>query len=262
MAPTRSVVSLLLLALSLPVSAADVIDQVTINSTGETLEFRNSHNLDRCLEYDRRSNRVEPLDAKECEGMRGYQARQEAARVERERRAAEAEANRAQALAQRAAAQEERKWREAEANEAVRAREAQADAARAAEWPARLAKLAADQALDERRAQMKKELDACLHTDAYAQYEIRQEIQEKLENLRGIAALQAQEREIQRASGVRSLTRDYSLGKDKVEVTAELQASWREYKQRGGKGARPEAIPPQPNPCSKLESEINALSGK
>lgn len=236
------------------------LDRVTVN--GETIDFKGGYNLDRCLEYDRFRNRVEAIDSRTCEGLRGYQARQAAAEEEKRRQADERQEAARIAQAQRAADQEERRGKIEEADKDRREREAHADAARAAEWPARLAKLAEDQARDERRAQLKKELDACLHTDAYAQHEIRQEIQEKLENLRGVAALQALEREIQRASGVRSLTRDYELGREKVEVTAELQASWREYKQRGGKGARPEAIPLLPNPCAKLETDIEAMKEK
>lgn len=58
--------------------AANFIDRVTINGTEEPVEFVNSYNLERCLEFDRLRKRVENLDQRTCNGLRNYYARQAA----------------------------------------------------------------------------------------------------------------------------------------------------------------------------------------
>jgi len=208
------------------VFAADVVDHVKVDGT--EVEFVNGYYLDGCLEYDRLRKRVEKIDPRTCNGLRNHQTR----------KFAEAEA--ARQRTEQAKAQAEQ----------FRLKQEEARAGREAEQQQRDLRY-------QQRQEAKRQYDECLALDTYALFEVSRTIREALETLRNIAALQAKERQIQRESGVRSMTRDYELSREKIEVSAELKTNWREYKQQGGKGVRPEDVPVLLNPCEKLESVIS-----
>jgi preprotein translocase subunit SecD len=118
--------------------AVDHIDQVTIQSTGETIEFTNAYNLDKCLEFDRLSKKITPMPEKKCNGLKQFYAR----KAEAQKLAEEKEILRQEAMAKQAELAEQQ--RQVEAAEKAKRDEAYAKQ-REAEEQQRLAQEAADE---------------------------------------------------------------------------------------------------------------------
>lgn len=68
-----------LLVSNVTYSAEPIIDEVQIESAGETIVFTNSYNFDRCLQYDKLRKKVGKISEKECSGLKNFYERRAAA---------------------------------------------------------------------------------------------------------------------------------------------------------------------------------------
>lgn len=224
----KKLLCLVLLALFPNVqAAAETIDMITINGTGNPVEFVNGYNLDRCLELDRLHKRVEQLDEKTCNGLKNHYTK---------RAAAEAQA--------RLEAEENRKMQEVRRLELERqnATKEQVLAQR-------------EQAYQKDRERI-AQLNACEATPAYRLYAAQEAVIEDIEVQQNLRKAVSRQKQLIKMSGVRNLSAERQIAEEQLDVQAALNEHWAEYKSAGGKAASPQAVKHKiEDPCDPFRPE-------
>jgi len=110
---------------------------------------------------------------------------------------------------------------------------------------------AQDAAKSAEQADRQRTLAACQQTKEYKFFIAESLVIQSVENLQGWQESAKQEARISRESGVRNLSRDYTIAQWKLEAKDSLDEAWANYKKAGGKASSPYRVKQTVNdPCA------------